>query len=74
MLILDGICQVFEKIRRFFFPQKNPLFSDDLIRRFSKSMCLYYLKNYYLSCRQVTHGNASPGRLSSVPLGTVVGC
>lgn len=68
MLILDGICQVFEKIRNeiFFSPQKSPLFSDELIRQFSKSKCLYCLKHYHLSCRQPTHGNASPGDLSSV--------
>lgn len=67
MLILDGICQVFERIRNeFFLSQKSPLFSDDFIRQFSKSKCLYCLKNYHLSCRQPTHGNASPGGLSSV--------
>lgn len=67
MLILDGICQVFEEIRNeIFFSLKSPLFSDELIRQFSKSKCLYCLKHYHLSYRQPTHGNASPGGLSSV--------
>lgn len=37
MLILDGICQIFEKIRNEIPPPpKSPLFSDELIRYFSK--------------------------------------
>lgn len=55
MLILDGVCQVFEKIKTeifFFFPLKKSFISDDLIRQFSKPKCHYCLKSYHFSSTQ----------------------
>lgn len=65
MLILDGICLVFEEIR-FFFLKKVLYFLMTSSGGFQNPSCLYCVKNYYLSCRQATHRNVSPGRLSSV--------